>query len=133
MPTRGNTKALEEKSFVGKICANVSIDSASPWTSYRISNVLRRYGTLGANLQHILAPVTQDSISEATTQAANARSLSIIPSKDKTDSPNSLSANWIVRLPEGHNRLPCVHFFSEYRISTGILLRSISTTQYTRC
>ena len=132
-PSKGNMKALEEKFFAGKICADVPIDKASSWTSYRISNVPRKFGTIDNNFQHILAPVTSDSISEAIISAAGVRPVSIAPSKDDVDFPDSPSTIWIFRLPEAQNRLSRTLFLFGCRATPRILLPRSAVIQCSRC
>lgn len=132
-PSKGSMKALEEKISAGKICAEVPIEKASPWTSYRISNVPRKFGTIDDNFQHILAPVTSESISEAIISAAGVRPVSITPSKDNAEFPDSPSTTWIVRLPEAHNRLPRTLFLFGCRTTSRILPPRSAVIQCSRC
>ncbi|POS85995.1 hypothetical protein EPUL_000808 [Erysiphe pulchra] len=77
-----------------------------------MSNFSRSHGSINEKLEHVLVPVTLDSISDAIASAVGANLVSISPSMDNAEFPDSPSTTWIVRLPEAHNRLPRVPFLS---------------------
>ncbi|POS87109.1 hypothetical protein EPUL_000842 [Erysiphe pulchra] len=107
-----------EKIMEKKIHEDAVLEKASPWISYRISNVPRSHGSINEKLEHFLVPVTLDSISDAIASAAGAKPVSISPFKDQSGFPDSPNPTWIVRLPEAHIRLPRVLFLFYYRTTT---------------
>ncbi|POS85577.1 hypothetical protein EPUL_003372 [Erysiphe pulchra] len=112
-PSKGNMNALETKISTSKICGEVRIEKASPWTSY--------------------LPVTADSVFEVITYVAGTSPVSVTPSKDNEEVPETSSTTWIVRLPERHNQLPRALFLFGCRTLTWILPRRTTVSQCTRC
>ena len=56
-PKDGEISKLKEEILKVSIFDNVAVESASPWTSYRINNVPRTFGTINDELRYCLQPV----------------------------------------------------------------------------
>lgn len=132
-PTKGNSEILAEKLSATNTLNGKLIERASPWISYRISNVPRRFGTTNDNLQLSLEPVTTFAVSDAITVAAGTPPISVTPSRDNDAQPDSPTTSWIVRFEEEHIVLPRVLYLFGYRTTSRVLPQRSSVTQCTRC
>ena len=132
-PTKGNSTALKNKLIEGNFFSNAIIEQASPWISYRISIVPRKYGAIEDNLQHCLMPVTRDAIHAAVAAAAGSLPISVTPSRDNEAEPNSSETAWVVRFSDNKIRLPRTLFLFGCRTITRLLPRRTSKAQCTRC
>ena len=122
----------EKVNSVG-LFGNAPIERASPWTSYRIENFPRNYGTLNENLQYCLQAVSPEAISEALKVAAGAAPVAIQASQDNDQNVRSPSTTWIVRFPESHNRLPRALYLFGCRTYVRLLPRRTTIIHCTRC
>ena len=95
-PSAGNADALNEKLETVDLFGTAPIEKASPWTSYRIKNVPRFYGTINQNLQYCLEPFTNEAVTAAVATAASATPVSVLPSQDNDTNPDSPDTTWIV-------------------------------------
>ncbi|POS86205.1 hypothetical protein EPUL_001674 [Erysiphe pulchra] len=86
-PSKGNSSALANKLALSNILDGKLIQKSSVWTSYRISNVLRKIGTLRDNFEHHLVPVITADVTTAITAAAGAQPIS--PSCSQSSTPGS--------------------------------------------
>ena len=110
-PSAGNANALNERLKTVDLCGTAPIEKASPWTSYRIKNVLRFYGKINQNMQYYLEPVTTEAVKAAVATAASVTPVSVLPSQDNEINPDSPVITWIVRFPQEHSRLPRIPYF----------------------
>ena len=81
-PSTGHIDDLAEKVNSVGVFGNAPIERASPWTSYRIENVPRNYGTLNENLQYCLQVISPEAFSEALKVAVGAAPVAIQASQD---------------------------------------------------
>lgn len=132
-PTKGNSASLAEKLATISILHGKVIERASPWKSYRISNVPRKFGTTNDQLELHLEPVTTVALTEAITAAVGVRPISVLASRDNDAQPDSPTTTWIVRFREQDLSLPRVLFLFGYRTTTKMLPRRSTTAQCTRC
>lgn len=132
-PKAGESSALKDKISSISLLSNVTIDNATPWTSYRIQNVPRSYGTLSDNYEHQLIPVTTTALSDALTAAIGTTPISVKPSQENDINPNTSSTSWIVRFSEAPENLPRVLFLFGCRTVTRVLPRRQATVQCSRC
>ncbi|POS81908.1 hypothetical protein EPUL_006380, partial [Erysiphe pulchra] len=95
-PSKGKTDALKEKILSVNSFGDARIEKASPWTSYRISNVPRSYGAINEDLEHCLLPVTTHALQTAVTAAAANSPISVTSSRNNEINPESSSTSWIV-------------------------------------
>lgn len=132
-PTKGNSATLAEKLAATSTLKDKIIERASPWNSYRITNVPRKFGTTNEHLQHHLEPVTITSLTNAITTAVGSSPISVTPSRDNDANPESPTTAWIVRFKEERTPLPRVLFLFGYRTNTKLLPHRPTTVQCTRC
>lgn len=132
-PTNGKSEILAEKLSAINTLSGKLIERASPWISYRISNVPRRFGTTNENLQLSLEPVTTFAVSDAITAAAGTPPISVTPSRDNDAQPDSPTTSWIVRFEDEHIIFPRVLYLFGYRTTSRILPQRSAVTQCTRC
>ncbi|POS83204.1 hypothetical protein EPUL_003430 [Erysiphe pulchra] len=132
-PTKGNSEFLAVKLSGINTLNGKPIERASPWKSYRITNVPRRYGTANDNLNISLEPVTTSSMSDAIAAAVGVPHILVTPSCDNDAQPDSPTTSWIVRFKENNIILPRPLYFFGIRTSWRILPSRTSVTQCTRC
>lgn len=92
-PKKGESSALKEKISTIELIRDVTIENATPWTSYRIQNVPRNYGTINDEFEHQLFPVTTTSLSEALYAAIGIKPVAITPSQDNDIHPDTSSTS----------------------------------------
>ncbi|CAD6500739.1 BgTH12-06446, partial [Blumeria graminis f. sp. triticale] len=132
-PKYGETSKLKEEIWKVNIFDNVAVESASLWTSYRINNVPRTFGTINDELRYCLQPVTAAAMYEALPAAAGTAPVAILASRDNEKNPDSSSTTWIVRFPETHQRLPRVLFLFGCHTITKTFPRRYTAAQCSRC
>lgn len=132
-PKADESSALKDKISSISLLSNVTIDNATPWTSYKIQNVPRSYGTLSDDYEHQLIPVTTTALSDALTAAIGTTSISVKPSQENDINPHTSSTSWIVRFSEAPENLPRVLFLFGCRTVTRELPRRRATIQCSRC
>ncbi|POS88389.1 hypothetical protein EPUL_000118 [Erysiphe pulchra] len=54
----GKSAALKEKVSSISLLSNINIENVTPWTTHRIQNAPRNYGTLNRDFEHQLIPIT---------------------------------------------------------------------------
>lgn len=94
------TQTLMEKLATTNILNGKTIQRASPWKSYRISNVPRKFGTTNEYLHNHLEPVTTESMTDAIAAAVGTPPALVTPSRDKETQPDSSTTSWIIRFKE---------------------------------
>lgn len=78
-PSARNSETLVEKLASNNILNGKLLEKATPWTSYRISNVPRKYDTTNVFFQLIMVDVTTEAIIEALTAAVGVPPISVSP------------------------------------------------------
>ncbi|KAI0994346.1 hypothetical protein K3495_g13836 [Podosphaera aphanis] len=69
-PKDGDTAKLKETISKVNFFGDAQVEPASPWTSYRIKNVPRTFGTINDKLVYCLQPVTAAAMHDALSAAA---------------------------------------------------------------
>ncbi|KAI1001738.1 hypothetical protein K3495_g6468 [Podosphaera aphanis] len=90
-PKDGDTAKLKETISKANFFGDAQVEPASPWTSYRIKNVPRKFGTITDKLTYCLQPVTAAAMHDAHSAAAGVAPVVISLSRDNEADPSSPS------------------------------------------
>ncbi|KAI1007630.1 hypothetical protein K3495_g597 [Podosphaera aphanis] len=122
-PKNGDTVNFKETISKVNIFRDALMEIASPWTSYRIKNVPRTFGTINDKLVYFLQPVTAAAMHATLSAAVGVAPVVISPSRDNEADSSSSFMSWIVRSQNLTNIFPHILYLSRCRTFSRILPR----------